>query len=198
MADRIRLRTRLGKGLSKSGQIGGSPKPLEKLSSAYIARRRSLDLSGETNANKSNLTQRGDLLKSITHEATEGNIRIFLDGQHYSGLSNERLAEILSEDDAKRAAKKAAGELPSATKKQRKKKSKILKALRKLSKLLRLSKTKALPDGDRKPKKSGQPSGNGRPARPFMGVTDPEIKFFARIYAELIREILEKALKNFK
>lgn len=209
LVERIKLRTRLGKGLEKSGQVGGSPKPLAPLSKNYVKQRKSAKLSGLTKPGKSNLTRTGALLDAITHEAREGEIRIFLEGDHYSGLSAERLAEILSEDDAKRAALKAAGKLPSKTKKQRQKKSKILRSLRKLSKLLRFKKTKPLSapkektlnqlfrEEIRKAERE-EAKKTGRPARPFMGLTDPEIKFFARIYGEKLAEIIEKALRNFK
>lgn len=202
LVDRIKLRTRLGKGLSKPGQIGGSPQPLAPLSKNYVKQRQSANLSGLTKPGKSNLTRTGALLDAITHEAKDGEIRIFLDGDHYSGLSAERLAEVLSEDDAKRASLKAAGQLPSATKKQRQKKSKILKSFRKILKALKgLGRTKGPSNPqvstNRKSKKDDKP-GTGRPARPFMGLTDPEIKFFARIYGEKLAEIIEKALRNFK
>lgn len=189
MADRIRLRTRLGKGVSQP--TGGSPKPLAKLAPSTVRGRASFKgLSGDTTPSKSNLTRTGELLDSITHKVEDNGFILYLEGQHESGLSNDKLAEYLSEGRGAKAVKA----MPDKTKKQRKRKSRLLKALRKLSKLFKTKKTAPIA---KKPRKSG-PTGEGMPARPFMGVTNPEYKFLLNELGERIASNLAKALKGFK
>jgi hypothetical protein len=114
MAERIRKRTRLGKGVSERG---GAPKPLAPLSQSYKDFRkgkvafaqspyghvypykpdRKPNLSSQTSANKSNLTFTGQMLDSIkTISAKVGSAIVSVSGRRKDGMSNKEVAEFVS------------------------------------------------------------------------------------------------------
>lgn len=111
MADRIRKRTRLGKGVAERG---GNPEPLKPLSRSYRDQRagkvafftdeegivhpykpkRAPKLSPQTSAGKSNLTRTGELLDSIAVlTAKLGSVIIGLKGKR-----NKDVAAYVSQD----------------------------------------------------------------------------------------------------
>ncbi len=61
VSNQIQKRTRLGKGVTDSGDL----KPLEKLSDGYVEQRKKGPLDSRTRPKKSNLTRTGQLLDAI-------------------------------------------------------------------------------------------------------------------------------------
>lgn len=103
-ADLIRIRTRVGYGVSKSGS------PKEKLKELKGSTKKSRNtkkkrglLSDETSPSKSNLTETGKLLDSIKASVpSAGVIQVRLTGSHGDDLSNEKLGEYMHEGSANR------------------------------------------------------------------------------------------------
>lgn len=87
MADRIRVRTRLGYGVK---QEGAEREKLKKLSSKYIDYRKKnrTSLSQFTTPKRSNLTFSGQLLDSISGRSNSRGIIIYLKNQRDDGKEN--------------------------------------------------------------------------------------------------------------
>lgn len=81
VAERVKRRTRLGKGVDKDG---AKAEKLEKLSDRYIEKRskNKSKLSKETRPKKSNLTFSGDMLDNIDYKVEGDTIIIFIEGKH--------------------------------------------------------------------------------------------------------------------
>ena len=91
----IVARTRKGQGVKRTG---GRKARLKRLSSNYIAYRRSQNLDSTTSAGKSNLTFTGQLLRSMVVK-TNSNRKVTWGPnrrRRRGGLTNERLGEIVS------------------------------------------------------------------------------------------------------
>lgn len=93
----IRRRTLLGYGVAVSG---GPRQALKRLADSYVsARRRQAGLSTKTTPQKSNLTRFGFLLDSLVARVRRlGEVEIKPDGTRPDGLTNEKVAEYVSED----------------------------------------------------------------------------------------------------
>jgi hypothetical protein len=80
-ADNIKTRTKLGKGLEDNNK---NTKSLKPLSEGYKKKRKGLKKQGklavDTTPAKSNLTQTGDMLNSIKYEASNNEVRIYIEG----------------------------------------------------------------------------------------------------------------------
>lgn len=96
-ADMIRLRTRLGFGVSRPG---GAREKLTALSTGYVKRRAAArDLSPDTTPRRSNLTFTGQMLDSLDGRATgEGRGVVSPTGSRAGGLTNRKVAEYVSEE----------------------------------------------------------------------------------------------------
>lgn len=66
--EQIKKRTRLGYGLSNGKNGEAKRKRLKRLSEPYKKQRGRMNLSGETSAKRSNLTQSGDMLDDIDYK----------------------------------------------------------------------------------------------------------------------------------
>jgi len=93
-ASMIKLRTRLGMGVSKDG---GDKKALKKLASSTkvsrVRKSKTGKLSSDTSPGKSNLTETGQLLDSIeVISISKGQVRIGPKGKRRDGLSNPEVA----------------------------------------------------------------------------------------------------------
>lgn len=108
--DRIRIRTRLGKGVESTG---AQQKPLKKLSPNYVTERKRLaaagDLSDKTSPKTSNLTRTGQMLDELKSTTTDRQIVIdfqterskIIAGFHTTGgpnLPKRRFLDLGAED----------------------------------------------------------------------------------------------------
>lgn len=96
IAEIIRVRTRLGYGVSRQGSKRTKLKPLSDMYKAYRRQNRRR-LSPETSPNKSNLTFTGQLLDSLTFKAGRGKLRVEPSGRRRGGLTNLKLAEHVTD-----------------------------------------------------------------------------------------------------
>lgn len=93
-AEEIKLRTRLGYGVTR----GGAPKqPLKPLASSTIENRKRAKIAGRlsqlTTPTRSNLTETGQMLDSLVGDSpAAGKAIVRLKGTREGGLSNEKLA----------------------------------------------------------------------------------------------------------
>jgi hypothetical protein len=96
IAEIIKVRTRLGYGVSRQG---GKREELNSLSKKYTRYRRKNRrlLSSSTRPNKSNLTFTGQMLDSITFKAGRGKLRVEPSGRRRDGLTNLKLAEHVTD-----------------------------------------------------------------------------------------------------
>lgn len=100
VADRVRVRTRLGYGVKKDGDERDK---LKKLSKPYVERRKALkekgELSQKTNPRKSNLTKTGQMLDSIkTVKAGKGFAEIRPEGPRTdTDQNNEEIAQHVTD-----------------------------------------------------------------------------------------------------
>lgn len=99
-ANDIKVRTRLGYGVSKNEQPREKLKPLKD---SYITQRqrdkKSRRLSGATTAGKSNLTRSGQMLDAITSKVTSKNKgSIEFDEARSDGHTNSEIADYVSKD----------------------------------------------------------------------------------------------------
>ena len=76
-AKEIKTRTRQGDGVS---QNLGNREKLKQLKASYKKRRRKLPLSSETTPDKSNLTQKGDMLNAIEGKGSRNRAEVFIKG----------------------------------------------------------------------------------------------------------------------
>jgi hypothetical protein len=98
-AERIKLRTKLGKGVDKTG---GDPAPLKKLSEGYVkTRKRKKAELEETSPSKSNLTFTGQMLnalKLLQALPARAIIGIESSRRKNSDLTNNEVAGFVSKD----------------------------------------------------------------------------------------------------
>jgi hypothetical protein len=87
--DRIRRRTRLGRGVTDSGDL----EVLKKLSPKYIKWRKKQPLPSETKAGKSNLTLTGSMLNNIKGKRSGTRLTFYFVGST-DGVSNEDKARF--------------------------------------------------------------------------------------------------------
>lgn len=92
LAQRIKIRTRLGFGLEQPGR-GGKRRKLKKLTDRYKKRRRRSRLHSETQPGKSNLTFTGQLLNAIFGKASGDTITIGINPKRRDGISNADLVK---------------------------------------------------------------------------------------------------------
>ena len=96
IADKIKLRTRLGYGVARDGAVKYKLAPLKD---STIDRREDLEdrgrLSDKTRATRSNLTETAEMLDSIKGKAiAKGRGKVYLKGEHKgAGISNSKLAD---------------------------------------------------------------------------------------------------------
>lgn len=98
-ADIIKLRTRLGSGVSSDGADKG---PLKKLADSTKQKRQYLadkgKLSSDTSVGKSNLTESGQLLDSMKVISTEyGSAKIGPSGSRDDGKKNEDIGDYVTD-----------------------------------------------------------------------------------------------------
>lgn len=91
MAAQIVKRTRLGKGVNKSGKLV-KLKALKK-NSKYIKRRRKGPIDSTTSPKKSNLTFTGQLLRAIKGSSSGRKIIIILSNNRNDGILNSDIVE---------------------------------------------------------------------------------------------------------
>lgn len=103
-ANDIKLRTRLGSGVSEAG---GKKEPLAKLAPSTIASRKSKKRTGKlsslTTPGKSNLTDTGQMLDSLTGKGVSDGIgRISLAGTRRDGQTNTKVGEYAEDGSSTR------------------------------------------------------------------------------------------------
>lgn len=86
----VQERTRSGQGVATTG---GSEYSFKPLSSGYVKQRRTMPLSGYTSPSKSNLTQTGQMLDSLTWNSANGKLSIT-----FTNSEARRKAELVSDD----------------------------------------------------------------------------------------------------
>lgn len=136
MAERIKTRTRLGRGVNKTG---GPSVPLAPLKDSTVTGRKRKkqngDLSSFTSPKRSNLTETGQLLDSFKVEASQGKVSIQPSGQRNDGQQNQDVAAFAEDGSSNRAKRKfldlSGPELNAVQKLIRDKIEKILKRLTK-------------------------------------------------------------------
>jgi uncharacterized spore protein YtfJ len=115
MRDRIKTRTRLGKGVEAKGATAS---PLKKLSPGYQERRTRLkeagELSTKTTPKKSNLTKTGRMIDSVKYQVTSDNkVEIFVSSDqerkvkanadlgrkflNFSDLDQKRISDLIKQ-----------------------------------------------------------------------------------------------------
>ena len=87
----VKTRTRLGYGVAGE-KFAGSQQKLESLKSSTVENRKRKTLHPDTSPKKSNLTDTGQLLDSISYEVSGNRITVFLKGQR-----NQTVAEYVSD-----------------------------------------------------------------------------------------------------
>jgi mRNA-degrading endonuclease RelE of RelBE toxin-antitoxin system len=90
--ERIRRRTRLGKGVTKSGDL----QTLKKLDPKYIKWRKNQSLPPETKPSKSNLTLTGSMLNNIKGKRSGTKLIFYFVGST-RGVENEKKAKYARE-----------------------------------------------------------------------------------------------------
>ena len=109
MSETVKTRTKSGKGVSKNG---GNTDKLKPLKASTKARRRRLrasgDLSGETTPDKSNLTQRGEMINSVKGKGSKNLAEISVIGEKNKNkaenqANNGRTFMNLSKSEIKKA-----------------------------------------------------------------------------------------------
>lgn len=95
MADTLRIRAQLGGSVES---LGAKKKPFKKLSPGYIEqRRKSKNLSNLTSPGKSNITNTGQMIESISGKGKSSGFDIILSGSRNDGLTNDQVADFVEE-----------------------------------------------------------------------------------------------------